>query len=55
MKVEVQLYSQACSIKHDGVRNAYTKDGLYCILYTSGVVRKYPVQHIFRITEYQGD
>jgi hypothetical protein len=33
------------------VRNAYTKDGLYCVMLKEGPVIKFPLQHIFRIKE----
>ena len=52
MKVEVHLYSQSTPITYSDVRNAYTKDGLYCIMDTNtGTVEKFPIMHIFRIKE----
>ncbi len=51
MKVEVHLYSQSQPIHIEGVRNCYTKDGLYCVLRHIGVADKFPVEHIFRIRE----
>lgn len=50
MQVEVHLYSQSEPVVIEEVRNAYTKDGLYCVM-ISGAVYKFPVQHIFRVKE----
>ena len=56
--VEVHLYSQSEPCKFGNVRNAYTKDGLYCVWTLARAdgtpeqaVYKFPVQHIFRIKE----
>jgi hypothetical protein len=52
MKVEVHLYSQSQPVVVEGVRNAYTKDGLYCLwIEGSDTVYKFPLVHIFRIKE----
>jgi hypothetical protein len=51
MRVEVHLLSQSKGILHNNIDNAYTKDGLYCIYYDDGVVKKYPLCNIFRIKE----
>lgn len=51
MEVQVHLYSQSKPIEHIKVRNTYTKDGLFCIMYENGVVDKYPLDKIFRIKE----
>lgn len=50
--VDVHLYSQSTPIRIERVRNTYTKGPLYCVmLLDSLVVYKFPVEHIFRITE----
>lgn len=51
MKVKVHLYSQAEACCFERVRNAYTKDGLYCVMTVDGAVYKFPYEHIFRIKE----
>ena len=52
-KVEVHLYSQSEPCRFENVRNAYTKDGLYCVwALTPEAVYKFPVEHIFRIKEW---
>lgn len=51
MEIQVHLLSQSQPIEHANVQNAYTKDGLYCLYFESGVVHKYPLCNIFRITE----
>lgn len=50
MKIKIHLLSQSKPIKYIGVKNAYTKDGLYCIL-KNDIVIKYPLINIFRIEE----
>ena len=51
MKVEIHLYSQSAPVVVEGVMNAYTKGGLYCVL-TPDFVAKFPLLHIFRIKEF---
>jgi hypothetical protein len=53
MKVKVHLLSQSQPATHEGVVNAYTKDGMFCILGEGEfpVVVKYPLCNIFRVTE----
>lgn len=51
MKVEVHLLSQSRAIGYENVKNAYTKDGMYCIYKEDGLVHKYPMVNIFRVTE----
>ncbi|AUR85789.1 hypothetical protein NVP1081O_054 [Vibrio phage 1.081.O._10N.286.52.C2] len=51
MIVSVHLLSQAVAVTHENVKNAYTKDALYCVMLKSGVVYKYPLCNIFRIVE----
>lgn len=52
MQVEVHLLSQSKPIVYNNVKNAYTKDGLYCIYKEEGFVDKFPLVNIFRITEF---
>ena len=58
MRVQVHLYSQSEPCEFNNVRNAYTKDGLYCVWTTARAdgteevaIYKFPVEHIFRIKE----
>lgn len=51
MNVEVHLYSQSQPIILVNVRNAYVKDGLYCVMFQDRTAHKFPLQHIFRIIE----
>lgn len=50
--VRVHLYSQSSPVVFESVHNTYTKDGLYCVMLNDWhTVHKFPVQHIFMITE----
>lgn len=51
LRVSVHLYSQSQPIEYADVKNAYTKDGMYCLYLTTGVVHKFPLVGIFRVTE----
>lgn len=52
MKVEVSLLSTSQAIIHDDAHNTYIKDGMFCVYISGlGLVYKYPLQHIFRVTE----
>lgn len=51
MKIEIHLLSQSNSMTYNNVKNAYTKDGMYCILKEDGIVDKYPMVNIFRVRE----
>lgn len=57
MRVQVHLYSQSEPCEFQNVRNAYTKDGLYCVwvmpaqVGDPSTVYKFPTEHIFRIKE----
>ncbi len=51
MKVTVHLLDQAQPITRDDVVNAYVKGPFYCLYRSDGVVEKYPVDHVWRITE----
>lgn len=50
MTILVHLLSQSQPIKIENVKNAYTKDGLFCVYYDD-VVDKFPLVNIFRIRE----
>lgn len=51
MRIEVHLLSQSQPIVYTQVKNAYTKDGMYCIYKDDGFVDKYPFTNIFRVRE----
>lgn len=52
MVVKVHLYSQSLPVIIENVRNAYTKDSLYCVMLNDFKTEyKFPFQHIFRIKE----
>ena len=52
MEVRVHLYTQSEPVVMADVRNAYQKGDLYCVMLNDGkTVYKFPIQHIFRITE----
>jgi len=51
MKIKVHLLSQSQPIVYDNVKNAYTKDGMYCIYKEDNTVDKFPMVNIFRVTE----
>ena len=38
MKIEIHLLSQSVAIIYENVKNAYTKDGMYCIYREDGFV-----------------
>jgi len=51
MNIKVHLFSQSKSIDYKNIKNAYTKDGMYCIYTEDNIVYKYPMVNIFRIEE----
>ena len=51
MKIEIHLLSQSKAIVYENVKNAYTKDGMYCIYKQDRFVDKYPMVNIFRVRE----
>ena len=51
MNIKVHLFSQSKSIGYKNIKNAYTKDGMYCIYTEDNIVYKYPMVNIFRIEE----
>jgi len=56
MEIKIHLNSQSQPIEHIGVKNAYTKDGMYCVYFETGsIVYKYPMCNIFRVTENYAD
>jgi hypothetical protein len=50
MNIEIHLQEQSKPIKMEGVQNAYTKGGMYCVL-KGGIVSKFPMCNIFRVKE----
>jgi hypothetical protein len=56
MEIKIHLNSQSQPIEYSGVKNAYTKDGMYCVYFEAGaLVYKYPMCNIFRVTENYAD
>lgn len=55
MNIEVHLLSQSQPMRYDDVKNAYTKDGMYCMLLDNGDVIKFPMVNIFRVKEFEDD
>lgn len=53
--VSIHLYSQSEPIVISGVVNTYQKGDLFCVMRQPNVVDKFPIQHIFRITESDSD
>lgn len=51
MTLLVHLLSQSMPIEYDNVKNAYIKEGMYCIYTENNVVDKYPLINIFRVRE----
>lgn len=51
MTVKIHMQSQSHPIVRNNVKNAYTKDGLYCLYLSDGTVKKYPMCNIFEVTE----
>lgn len=57
LRVSVQLDETSQPILHENVVSTYTKGPLYCVLVQSGdagQVYKYPIEHLFRVTESYG-
>lgn len=48
--VEVWMYQTSVALKFEAF-STYQKGDLFCIYCTDGKVRKFPLQHIFKITE----
>ena len=51
MNIKVHLFSQSKSIDYKNIKNAYTKDSMYCIYTEESIVYKYPMVNIFRVEE----
>lgn len=49
VRVRFQLASQA--VVHTDVQNTYQKGGMFCVRLSSKKVVKYPMAHIFDVTE----
>lgn len=48
--ISVHLLSQSNPIEYENIKNAYVKDGMYCI-YFNDEIHKFPLCNIFRIIE----
>lgn len=52
---EVHLIHQSSPCTISNVRNTYTKDGMFCVMYYSEekdiIVDKFPIANIFRVRE----
>jgi len=56
MQVKIHLYTQSKPVERSNVLNTYEKGGLFCVMLEKNIVEKYPMRHIFRVTEvYDGD
>ena len=53
MDVEIHMLSQSQPIKYSNVLNTYTKDGMFCVMFESREVHKYPLTNTFRVKEYE--
>jgi hypothetical protein len=51
MEIKIHLLSQSKPIEYSEIKNAYTKDGMYCVYTKDSKVHKYPMVNIFRIEE----
>jgi hypothetical protein len=54
--VKVHLLTTSAPIEYkENIINCYTKDGMYCVLFSNDnnvkVVHKYPINNIFRVVE----
>lgn len=49
--VKIRLMETSRPIIHKNVINAYTKGRLYCVYCDDNKVYKYPIEHIFSVTE----
>ena len=45
------MTSQSKPIVRKDVINTYTKDGLYCVMLNTNLVKKYPLCNIWEVTE----
>ena len=52
MKVNVWFDKTSQPILHDAI-TTYQKGDLFCVRLVSGVTVKYPINHIFRIEEWE--
>ena len=54
LTIEIQRNESSLPLKYENVINAYTKGGLYCILFEKNgerVTHKFPLSSIFRVIE----
>ena len=54
IKVKISLLETSQVIEHDA-KNTYTKGPLFCVYDAAGLVHKYPLAIIWRVTEEYGD
>ena len=54
LDIDIHLKAQALPIQREGVRNAYVKEGLYCV-HLGETIEKYPLCNIYNIVEYERD
>lgn len=52
--IKIALIETSQVIEHQA-KNAYTKGPFYCVYGLDGLVHKYPIANIWRITEQYGD
>lgn len=52
MDIEIHLLSQSQPTKYSNVLNTYTKDGMFCVMFDSKEVHKYPLVNLFRVKEF---
>lgn len=49
--VMIHMNSQSKPIEYNNVVNSYTKDNMYCVYTSEGMIYKYPACNIFRVIE----
>lgn len=54
IKVKISLLETSQVIEHEA-KNTYTKGPLFCVYAADGLVYKYPVTNIWRVSEEYGD
>lgn len=54
IKVKISLIETSQVIEHTA-KNTYSKGPFFCVYEESGLVHKYPIANIWRITEEYGD
>jgi len=54
MQVTIELLWQTQPLMFDKVRDTYQRGDMFCIHLLDDVIHKFPVQNIYRVTEYPG-